>query len=613
MNRLFRTTVVEISGVRTIAGGGTNASDAGQALLNLSGVSIAGDQTIDGSKNFTSRPTVNGVGVLTFDDSEGLVAENIIYTTGDLDIFDEKRFENATNLENSPFLYSGLGKYTENYFTAFFSGNSGVYESPITRNTVVFLNIETGQEHDIYLPSISNSVENDTIKYVIASAYEENIFINTYDDENNPLISGEFTYQPKFTLNFKTSGIDENGDYTDPFNLESINSFVKNDSISFYFSKDNSWGILDKIENNFLPEHSHEIEEIAGIPDLNNLVYTTGNQTISGNKNFAFRPTVDGTGVLTFADTGNFNITVTALLTGENVVFTTGDQTISGNKTFTSVPTVNGIPLSTGSNAEYVFPSDLQVVLSSSKTFGKYLNGQTIPASGKTTSEVIRLAIAENINPTISPFNVNPTSVLIGQTGIINTITFGQTILNPGATLSFSGLEWRRGSAAFQTLATISTNPSLTGSPFVHRDTNTVSDTNSYSYRYIVQDSAGGLTTGSIATVSFLYGNYFGYSTETSLITVAQIEALGNQFLSNSRARTVNGVTANAGFYTYYAYRAGAGDLTSIIQDGAAPVLGAFTKQSDIPGTNLNGASVTYRVYRSNATQAFTNNTLAFS
>lgn len=53
MNRLFRTTVVETSGVRTIAGGGTNASNAGQALLNLSGVSITGDQTINGYKTFS--------------------------------------------------------------------------------------------------------------------------------------------------------------------------------------------------------------------------------------------------------------------------------------------------------------------------------------------------------------------------------------------------------------------------------------------------------------------------------------------------------------------------------------------------------------------------------
>jgi hypothetical protein len=64
MNRLFRTTVVEISGVRTISGGGTNASNPGQALLNLFGVSLTGNQTISGVKTFASRPTVNGTGVL---------------------------------------------------------------------------------------------------------------------------------------------------------------------------------------------------------------------------------------------------------------------------------------------------------------------------------------------------------------------------------------------------------------------------------------------------------------------------------------------------------------------------------------------------------------------
>jgi len=52
MTGLFRTTVVEISGVRTIAGGGTNASNAGQALANLGGVSLTADQTVSGFKTF---------------------------------------------------------------------------------------------------------------------------------------------------------------------------------------------------------------------------------------------------------------------------------------------------------------------------------------------------------------------------------------------------------------------------------------------------------------------------------------------------------------------------------------------------------------------------------
>ena len=56
-----------------------------------------------------------------------------------------------------------------------------------------------------------------------------------------------------------------------------------------------------------------------------NLVYNTGDQTISGVKNFASRPTVNGTGVLLIGEAASLPITI---------VYTTGDQAISGNKTF---------------------------------------------------------------------------------------------------------------------------------------------------------------------------------------------------------------------------------------------------------------------------------------
>lgn len=294
----------------------------------------------------------------------------------------------------------------------------------------------------------------------------------------------------------------------------------------------------------------------------------------------------------------------------QQTVLITGDQTISDLKNFITRPTVNGTGVllqGEGSLAqEFKFTDNLTVTLANGKTFGKYQNGQIIPASGKTTSEVIRLAIVEAINPTVN-LSVSPSSMLLGQTSVNNQLTFNLTINNPSATLTSAILEWKRDNEVNWTI--LATNPS---SPFTHTHTNTVENSNAYNYRYVVTDSLGSTATAT-ANVSFSYGNYFGYSSITSLTTVTQIEALGNQVLSDSRSRTANNVTAGVGLYTYYAYRASAGDLTSIIQDGAAPVLGAFIKQNDIIGTNLNGASVTYRVYRSNATQAFTNNTLAFS
>jgi len=57
----------------------------------------------------------------------------------------------------------------------------------------------------------------------------------------------------------------------------------------------------------------------------NNVVYTTGNQTISGIKTFASRPTVNGTGFLLSGEAASLPNTV---------VYTTGAQIISGIKTF---------------------------------------------------------------------------------------------------------------------------------------------------------------------------------------------------------------------------------------------------------------------------------------
>jgi hypothetical protein len=297
-----------------------------------------------------------------------------------------------------------------------------------------------------------------------------------------------------------------------------------------------------------------------------------------------------------------------------SIVRTTGDQSIEGLKTFDQRPFFNGTGLATlaevgqggGGGSEYVFPSNLSVILGAGKTFGKYQNGDTIEAAGLTTSQVIQLAITEKINPTVN-LSVSPSSILLGQTSISNQLTFSRTINNPGATVTSVSLDWKRSNTS--TWTNLSTNINLS-SPFTH--TFTSNSNISIDYRYVVTDSEGSTNTATV-NVPFLYGNYFGYNAATSLTTVNQIESLGNLFLSDSRSRTISNVTAGAGLYLYYAYKSEAGDLTSIIQDGAAPVLGAFTKQSDIVGTNTNGASVTYRVYRSNATQAFTNNTLAFS
>ena len=143
-----------------------------------------------------------------------------------------------------------------------------------------------------------------------------------------------------------------------------------------------------------------------------------------------------------------------------------------------------------------------------------------------------------------------------------------------------------------------------------HSDAALVNSTQ-LSYRVKVTD-AFTTTTSAVRTINFFHRNVLGFSTSTS-VTLSQIEAFGNISLTNQKERTFTGVTAASSEYTYYVYAASDGDLNNVILDGTTPILGAFTKLTDVTGNNLNGATVTYRVYRSNAQGAFTNNSIQFS
>ena len=98
--------------------------------------------------------------------------------------------------------------------------------------------------------------------------------------------------------------------------------------------------------------------------NLNELLRTgyvnlISNQTISGTKNFATAPTVNGVSIVTsnnigdqqnlVLQTGNQNVsgikTFVSPLFAPNLVFNTGNQIISGIKTFHSQPTLSGAPL----------------------------------------------------------------------------------------------------------------------------------------------------------------------------------------------------------------------------------------------------------------------------
>jgi len=116
--------------------------------------------------------------------------------------------------------------------------------------------------------------------------------------------------------------------------------------------------------------------EVAGNILGNNLVYNTGNQTISGIKTFASRPTVNGTGVLLSGE---------ATVLPNTIVYITGNQTISGNKTFAQTGSFDTLQITNKKlssynyvNSNFIFGNTyINIVNSSNNIIGTLPSGIT--------------------------------------------------------------------------------------------------------------------------------------------------------------------------------------------------------------------------------------------
>jgi hypothetical protein len=255
-----------------------------------------------------------------------------------------------------------------------------------------------------------------------------------------------------------------------------------------------------------------------------------------------------------------------------------------------------------------VFESNFTVSLSGGKFFFKWGNGQNVPAEGKTAIELMLIGAQEAIAPTAN-LSLSASSITYNKkTDVDLNVNYSYAINSLGATLVNLKLERSRDGVAWTELINSATPPA---SPFVDTDINGGAVNNSTIYYRLTIEDSEGLIVNNTKQANFVYRSFLGYASSAPA-DVAAIVALGNSALSG-KARTVSNVTAGAGQYTWFAYRASDGDLSGVVMDGSAPILGAFTKVGDLTGADEFGGAVTYRIYRSNATQAFINNTLAFN
>lgn len=239
--------------------------------------------------------------------------------------------------------------------------------------------------------------------------------------------------------------------------------------------------------------------------------------TFEGSDNLTYNKTTGTlTGSIVSAVVG-FSGSLTRLNNGSSYL-------VAGTTSNTSQ--TGGISITSGSTGQvsissYVFPNDLTVSLTGGRTFGRYASGDTIPATGKTPAEIILLALAEPIDPSVSL--ASSTSILFNQTSIDNVLSFSYVINSLGATVASTLLEWRRNNSGIWSVLT----SSVEATTHTHSIVDTNYNTQSFNYRYVVTDSLGATKTASFNITPQTYAQP-GISITVVTTTAGSVVGEGN-------------------------------------------------------------------------------------
>jgi len=334
-------------------------------------------------------------------------------------------------------------------------------------------------------------------------------------------------------------------------------------------------------------------------------------------------------------DPNNPNIVdITQPVTNVVEVITAGPQGIPGILTNTgNLLTTASFNSYTGSStsqfagtSSFAISSSISAntVLQTGITANAAVGGATLPRTfnaGTSLETIIRTMLVTYIPPTLTSLVVRSGSIAIstatrevGASFTVNTASFSATADNPNGvyplsasfTSSVGTVQYYFGDNVLGSTNTLSVGSS-----------NTYTRTTSGSITFTVNgkraDTLAAITPAT-TTIAFQWRNYLGASStivtnDATAQTVVDVAASSS--LSATKAWTATCTVANdtLGNYTYIIYPAHFGDLTGIIQNGATPVLGAFTKLGDYNVINANSITLSHRVYKSNSDKAFASGT----
>lgn len=198
----------------------------------------------------------------------------------------------------------------------------------------------------------------------------------------------------------------------------------------------------------------------------------------------------------------------------------------------------------TGSS--FIFDTDLVAAFGTGKSFGKYLNGETVPAQGKTAVQVIQDALFAILAPTVGL--TSSTVIQFNQTAIGNTLNFNYVIntLNAGPTSGI--IEYKRTNGT--TWATVFTGTGTLGSTcyygsYGHTLTDSNYNTNGFNYRYTVSDTYGGTATAGITLTPVSYAIPTATITQTG-ITLTGPETNTKREKGNVKTNISASITKNS-------------------------------------------------------------------
>jgi hypothetical protein len=297
--------------------------------------------------------------------------------------------------------------------------------------------------------------------------------------------------------------------------------------------------------------------------------------------------------------------------------------------TYQRVLQTDGTIVYDGTGSVFPIGASIANVIDTNITVGGIPSGSNFPA-GTSIENIIRELLITYIPPGLSSLSLrNGGSTIstaardVGASFIIDTASFNASTDSPGGLYAVSSSFTSTGADMGPINYYFGDNV-LAGS-------NTLSIGGTYT---ITRNTAGNVTftvnakrpdtfapiTGTSTNMSFQFRNYLAASTtiiatNSDAQSVITNDAVTSQ-LDTDRVwtTTCNAANDTLGKYTYIIYPASYGDLSTVIQNGALPVLTAFTKLGDFTITNTNGVSLSVRVYKSNADKAFASGvTLAIS